>query len=92
MSNKRSLAQLSVWLGQTLVGSITELPNDRNLFVFDESYADNPDRPVLSLSFYDAEGRLDGVPGEFCTSCNDRNWNKRSWTWPEGRSMELSRW
>jgi len=62
MSNKRSLAQLSVWLGQTLVGSITELPNDRNLFVFDESYAGNPDRPVLSLSFYDAEGRLDTNP------------------------------
>ncbi len=33
--------------------------NDRNLFVFDESYADNPDRPVLSLSFYNADGRLD---------------------------------
>ena len=62
MSNKRSLAQLSVWLGKTLVGSITELPNDRNIFVFDESYAENPDRPVLSLSFYDAEARLDTNP------------------------------
>jgi serine/threonine-protein kinase HipA len=62
MSNKRSLAQLSVWLGQTLVGSITELPNDRNIFVFDESYAENPDRPVLSLSFYDAEAQLDTNP------------------------------
>jgi serine/threonine-protein kinase HipA len=59
MSSKRSLSQLSVWLGQTLVGSITELPNDRNLFAFDESYGENPDRPVLSLSFYDAAGRLD---------------------------------
>ena len=62
MSNKRSLARLSAWLGQTLVGSITELPNDRNLFVFDETYSENPDRPVLSLSFYDAEGRLDTNP------------------------------
>jgi len=62
MSSKRSLAQLSVWLGQTLVGNITELPTDRNLFVFDESYAENPDRPVLSLSYYDAEGRLDTNP------------------------------
>jgi len=62
MSNKRSLAHLSVWLGQTLVGSITELPNDRNLFVFDEGYTENPERPVLSLSFYDAEGRLDATP------------------------------
>src|ERR1035437_5253676 len=62
MSNKRSLARLSAWLGQTLVGSITELPNDRNLFVFDETYSENPDRPVLSLSYYDAEGRLDTNP------------------------------
>ena len=62
MSNKRSLAQLSVWLGQTLVGSITELPNDRSLLPFDETYAENPDRPVLSLSYYDAEGRLDTTP------------------------------
>jgi serine/threonine-protein kinase HipA len=44
------------------VGSITELPNDRNIFVFDESYAENPDRPVLSLSFYDAEAQLDTNP------------------------------
>jgi serine/threonine-protein kinase HipA len=44
------------------VGNITELPTDRNLFVFDESYAENPDRPVLSLSYYDAEGRLDTNP------------------------------
>lgn len=58
MSNKRSLAQLSVWLGQTLVGSITELPNDRNIFVFDETYAENPDRPVLSLSFYGRRGTV----------------------------------
>jgi serine/threonine-protein kinase HipA len=47
-----------VWLGQTLVGSITELPNDRSLFVFDENYTEDPDRPVLSLSFYDAAGQI----------------------------------
>jgi serine/threonine-protein kinase HipA len=62
MNPSRSLAQLSVWLGQTLVGSITELPNDRNLFVFDRSYLDDAQRPVLSLSFYDAEGQLDPTP------------------------------
>jgi serine/threonine-protein kinase HipA len=62
MASKRSLAHLSVWLGQTLVGTITELPNDRNLFVFDEGYAANSDRPVLSLSFYDAEGNLNTEP------------------------------
>jgi serine/threonine-protein kinase HipA len=62
MNNARALTKLSVWLGQTLVGSITELPGDRNLFVFDEEYAGNADRPVLSLSFYDAEYRLDTTP------------------------------
>ena len=36
MSKHRPLARLSVWLGQTLVGGITELPNDINIFVFDE--------------------------------------------------------
>ncbi len=58
MTKRRSLAQLSVWLNQTLVGSLTELPGDRNLFVFDQEYAENPQRPVLSLSFADAEGQL----------------------------------
>ena len=62
MSPSRSLAQLSVWLGKALVGSITELPNDRNLFVFDRAYMNDLGRPVLSLSFYDAEGHLDPTP------------------------------
>ncbi len=60
--SKRPLARLSVWLGQTLVGSITELPNDRSLFVFDEAYTENLDRPVLSLSFYDAMGHINTEP------------------------------
>ena len=62
MSKRRDLAHLSVWLGQTLVGAITELPNDRNIFAFDETYIEDSDRPALSLSFYDAEGRLDSNP------------------------------
>jgi hypothetical protein len=33
-----------------------------------------------------------GLPGEFCTSCNDRNWIERSCVWHEGRSMEPNRW
>jgi hypothetical protein len=41
--------------------------------------------------YYDA--RIDGgLPGEFCTSCNDRNWIERSCVWHEGRSMEPNRW
>jgi serine/threonine-protein kinase HipA len=64
MSKQRPLARLSVWLGQTLVGSITELPNDRNIFVFDEGYIETPDRPVLSLSFLNAEGALNSATVE----------------------------
>jgi len=64
MSKQRPLARLSVWLGQTLVGSITELPNDRNIFVFDEGYIEIPDRPVLSLSFLNAEGALNSATVE----------------------------
>ena len=62
MAAKRALAHLSVWLGQTLVGTITELPNDRSLFVFDEGYSADTRRPVLSLSFYNAEGGLNTEP------------------------------
>ena len=34
------------------------MPNDRNLFTFDEDYAEMADRPVLSQSFYDTERNL----------------------------------
>ena len=64
MAKRKQLAQLSVWLNQTLVGSITELPNDRNLFAFDRSYVENAHRPVLSISFKDAEGGLISQPVE----------------------------
>ena len=50
---------------------------------------------AVDINVTDAQGkpvRGLGLPGEFCTSCNDRNWIKRSWTWREGRSTELSRW
>jgi serine/threonine-protein kinase HipA len=49
---------LQVRLNQVRVGTITHLPNDRNLFTFDEDYAEMADRPVLSQSFYDAERNL----------------------------------
>jgi serine/threonine-protein kinase HipA len=62
MPSQRPPAQLSVWLGQTLVGRIIELPTDQSMFVFVDDYIEDPDRPVLSLSFYDAEKRLDFIP------------------------------
>lgn len=57
-TNRARPTVLEVRLNQTLVGTITSLPYDRNLFVFDEQYANDPDRPVLSLSFYDATAHL----------------------------------
>lgn len=56
--NKARPTVLEVWLNQVRVGSITQLPYDRNLFVFDEQYASDPNRPVLSLSFYDENMQL----------------------------------
>jgi len=45
---------LEVRLAGTIVGTLTNLPNDQNLFAFDAAYAADQNRPVLSLSFYDA--------------------------------------
>lgn len=45
---------LEVRLGDSVVGTLTNLPNDQNLFVFDPAYIADANRPVLSLSFYDA--------------------------------------
>lgn len=33
-----------------------------------------------------------GMPGFFCTSGVDTNWDQRSGIWHEGRSIVLSRW
>jgi serine/threonine-protein kinase HipA len=49
---------LEVSLENTVVGTLTNLPNDQNLFVFDAAYIAATDRPVLSLSFYDAYRQL----------------------------------
>ena len=53
-----SLRQFTVWIGQTLVGNIVELPNDQNLFAFNEQYVEDPQRPVLSFSFFDEREQL----------------------------------
>jgi serine/threonine-protein kinase HipA len=57
-SDKKRPTVLEVWLNQTRVGTITNLPYDQNLFLFDEEYAAAADRPVLSLSFYDDNRNL----------------------------------
>jgi serine/threonine-protein kinase HipA len=49
---------LEVGLGDTVVGTLTNLPNDQNLFIFDPAYVADANRPVLSLSLYDAYRNL----------------------------------
>jgi serine/threonine-protein kinase HipA len=53
-SNANRPTVLEVRLADTVVGTLTNLPSDQNLFVFDPAYIADPNRPVLSLSFYDA--------------------------------------
>jgi serine/threonine-protein kinase HipA len=57
-SNPNRPSVLEVHLGEALVGTLTNLPNDQNLFVFDANYIADENRPVLSLSLYDAYRNL----------------------------------
>jgi serine/threonine-protein kinase HipA len=49
---------LEVRLGERRVGALTNLGGDRNIFIFDEDYAADPQRPTLSLGFKAASGDL----------------------------------
>ncbi len=49
---------LKVFLHEHEIGTLTQLPNDRNLFVFNEDYINDVNRPTLSLSFKDKYGGL----------------------------------
>ena len=48
------LSVLNVLLHGSHVGTLTHLPGEQTLFAFTQSYIDDPDRPVLSLSFKEA--------------------------------------
>ena len=50
------LTVLNVALCNERIGTLTLLPGDQTLFAFDPAYVDDPDRPVLSLSFKDVLG------------------------------------
>lgn len=50
--------RLGVWLGERRVGELTNLPGDYNVFSFDDEYAADPARPVLSQSFIGKTGNL----------------------------------
>lgn len=49
---------LDVRLGTYQIGTLTLLPGDLSLFVFDDAYAADPQRPVLSQSYGTASGAL----------------------------------
>ncbi len=49
---------LKVLLYNRQIGTITHLPGDKNLFVFDSDYVQDPSRPTLSLSFKNVLGEL----------------------------------
>lgn len=49
---------LDVALYGDRIGTLTLLPGDQTLFVFDQAYINDPDRPTLSISFKDAFGEL----------------------------------
>jgi serine/threonine-protein kinase HipA len=52
------MAGLDVWLGKRRVGEIAYLGGERSIFTFDDAYAEDPDRPTLSLAFKTAAGGL----------------------------------
>jgi serine/threonine-protein kinase HipA len=49
---------LEVLLNDRRIGMITALGGDRSIFSFDDAYADDPNRPTLSLSFKGEHGGL----------------------------------
>lgn len=63
--------RLSVYLGGTLVGSLNTLPGDRNIFLFDEAYEADPERPVLSLGFLAEDGGLAYKPESHGTKLDE---------------------
>ena len=52
--------RLRVSLGVTPVGELLKLADGRVLFTFDPEYVERADRPVLSLSYFDGDGGLEG--------------------------------
>ena len=59
---------LRIRLGTTEVGTLTQVGGqDRNLFVFEKGYLEDPMRPVLSLSFLDADYNVDPSKEEVLT-------------------------
>lgn len=58
MKMKSKFSVMEITLHNRPVGTLTNLPDDRNLFTFHKEYIENPFRPTLSLSFKDEFGNL----------------------------------
>ena len=58
------MSTLRIKLGNRLVGTITNVVTDKNIFLFDPGYVEDEQRPVLSLSYYDIERKLITRPRE----------------------------
>lgn len=58
----KTLTALGVHLHGRQIGTITRLAGDRQIFSFDQSYIDEPQRPTLSLSFKGRSGGLVTAP------------------------------
>jgi serine/threonine-protein kinase HipA len=52
------LKSLGIHLHGRRIGVITRLAGDQHLFAFEEEYVDDPNRPMLSLSFKERHGGL----------------------------------
>ena len=48
--------RLEVHLGDMQVGTLTLVTGDRSFFAFEESYLNEPYRPILSQSFFTRSG------------------------------------
>ena len=53
-----NLAVLDIFLHNEQIGTLTQLPGDKNLLTFSHEYIDNSERATLSLSFEDTLGGL----------------------------------
>lgn len=54
----RNVSTLNVLLYGQVIGTITDVGNDRSLFAFTQEYIENRERPILSLGFKDTLGEL----------------------------------
>ncbi len=55
---KSEVAVVEIFLHNKPIGTLTNLPDDRNIFSFHQEYIDNPQRATLSLSFKDEFDQL----------------------------------